>query len=374
MPENGPIESLFVALRDAYPELDAVREAADRPVYLVGGAVRDMLLGGHRSANLDLVVEGDAIALAARLGTEVLEHERFATATIGLADLEIDIATARSESYPEPGALPDIVPVADIETDLARRDFTINAMAVPLAEARLIDPWGGRADLEAARLRVLHERSFIDDPTRALRAARYAARLEFTLEPGTESLLRETDLATISAQRREAELLRLAAEPRALDGFELLIQWGLIEPRPAGIELAGRVCELLETPPWAGVSGRDRAILAAVCGSSAEEPGPGEPQSPSAGVALAASQEPEELLLARAAGATWLDRYLSEWRDVVLEIDGSDLLAAGVVEGPAIGRGLAAALRMKLDGELSPGRSAELAAALGAAREEDGLD
>src|SRR5215212_3511385 len=109
--------------------LDRVREAAgDVPVYLVGGAVRDLLLGRERT-DLDIAVEGDAAALGRRLGGDVRAHERFSTAAVILEGLELDLATARSESYAGPGALPDVRP-ATIAEDLARRDFTVNAMAV----------------------------------------------------------------------------------------------------------------------------------------------------------------------------------------------------------------------------------------------------
>src|SRR6478609_3289396 len=239
MADDNSIENLAAAMRDAYPELDAVRGAATGPVYLVGGAVRDLLLGRGRS-DLDLVVVGDAAALASRLGAEALEHERFATAKVRLDGHEIDIASARTETYPRPGALPDVEPAEGIDADLARRDFTVNAMAIPLEGAGLIDPHGGRADLDAGRLRVLHEGSFADDPTRALRAARYAARFGFELEPATAELLRTTDLDTVSPDRRRAEMLRLAAEATAPRALALLAKWRLIEPREGGIELAAR--------------------------------------------------------------------------------------------------------------------------------------
>lgn len=366
-----PNDDLIGVLSSAYPELDAVRAASDAPIYLVGGAVRDLLLGRGRS-DLDLVVVGDAAALAARLGAETVEHERFATAKARLDGHEIDVATARSESYAHPGALPEVEPAADVESDLARRDFTINAMAIPLrGEPELVDPHGGRADLEAGLLRVLHRRSFEDDPTRALRAARYAARFGFGLERETEDLLRAADLDTISADRRRAELVRLAAEPEAARGFELLGEWGLVELRSGGIELANRVAELLAKPPWGELDprGRNQAVLVAALGppGGEEKLAGARPELPSIAVELAASHQPFELLLARALGAEWLDRYLLEWRSVALEIDGEDLIAAGVPQGPDIGRGLAAALRLKLDGELS-GREQELAAALAAAR------
>ncbi len=363
-------DDLEAALRRAYPELDAVHDlAGGKPVYLVGGAVRDLLLGRGR-ADIDLVIEGDATALARRLGGEVIEHERFATAKVRLGGYEVDIATARAETYPRPGALPEVEPAPGIAADLARRDFTINAMAIPLRrDPELIDPHRGREDLEAGLLRILHPNSFEDDPTRALRAARYLSRFEFELEPDTAELLSQTDLDTVSADRREAELLRLAGEVEAVRGFGLLAEWGLIRLSPKGVELAGRVSGLLGELPWADVAPRDRAILAAVtdCWGRAEELAAAHPGRPSEAVGLARGAGPIELVLARAMGAEWLDRYLREWRDVALEIDGADLIAAGVPEGPRLGRGLAVALRGKLDGEVS-GREAELSAALEAAR------
>ena len=307
--------------------------------------------------------------LAQRLGADVVAHERFATAKLQLDDHEIDIARARSESYPYPGALPLVEPAAGIDADLGRRDFTINAMAVPLGgEARLIDPYGGRDDLGSGLLRVLHPASFEDDPTRALRAARYAARFGFEPEPQTAALLRRADLSTVSANRRDAELRRLAAEVEAPRAFALLAEWGLIVPQEGGIELARRVAELLDREPWAGEAPRARALLAAALGppGADRELAEARPDSPSEAVSLAKGRDPVELVLARARGGEWLERYMDGWRDVGLEIDGEDLLAAGVVRGPAVGRGLSAALRLKLDGKVS-GRAQELAAALEAA-------
>jgi tRNA nucleotidyltransferase (CCA-adding enzyme) len=367
-----PIEDLAGTLERAYPELAVVRErSAGEPVHLVGGAVRDLLLGRGR-ADIDLVVEGDAAALAKRLGADPVSHERFATAKARLDGHEVDIATARAETYAHPGALPEVEPAVGIEADLARRDFTINAMAIPLrGELELIDPFDGRADLEAGRLRVLHGRSFEDDPTRAIRAARYAARFGFELEPGTAALLREADLGTVSADRRQGELLRLAAEREAARGFQLLARWGLIEPREGGVELAAQVGELLGSPPWGEVAPRDRAVFAAALGAAGgeEELAAARPERPSQAVELARGRDPVELVLARALGAKWLDRYIAEWRSVALEIDGEDLIAAGVAPGPALGRGLREALRSKLDGEVE-GREQELATALAAARAE----
>jgi tRNA nucleotidyltransferase (CCA-adding enzyme) len=376
MRSDHPTENLASALDRAYPELASVREAALEPVYVVGGAVRDLLLGRGR-ADLDLVVEGDAFALAARLGAEPLAHERFGTAKVRLDGHEIDIAAARSETYAAPGALPEVAP-ALLADDLGRRDFSVNAMAIPLAgPAELIDPHGGRADLDAGLLRVLHPGSFADDPTRALRAARYAARLGLSLDPETEALLRATDLGTISDDRRRAELLRLAAEDEAVRGLELLVAWGLVGLRESeidrgvdGLELARAVAALLANPPWREVAPRAPALIAAALGPAGAEAGlaAADPQRPSDAVDLARGHDPVALVLARALGATWLDRYVGEWHAVSLEIDGGDLIAAGIAQGPALGRGLDAALRRKLDGEIA-GHEQELAVALEAARE-----
>jgi tRNA nucleotidyltransferase (CCA-adding enzyme) len=369
MPEVR-IDDIGAELSRAYPELDAIHDAAGgKPVYLVGGAVRDLLLGRGR-ADIDLVVEGDATALATRLGGEVREHERFATAKVQLGEHEVDIATARAESYPHPGALPEVEPTEGIAADLARRDFTINAMAVPLRrDPELIDPHRGREDLEAGLLRVLHAHSFDDDPTRALRAARYAARFGFELEHETAELLREAKLTTVSADRREAELLRLAGETEAVRGFALLGEWGLVELPEHGTELAAGVAGLLTEPPWMDEARRDRAILAAALGrwGETEKLAAADPQQPSLAVELAERHDPIELILARALGAEWLDRWLTEWRSVELEIDGSDLLDAGIPQGRAVGLGLREARIRKLDGKIS-GREEELAVALEAAR------
>ncbi|HKZ13812.1 MAG TPA: hypothetical protein VJL81_08210 [Solirubrobacterales bacterium] len=397
---------LAEALAAAYPELAEVAAAAPDPVYLVGGAVRDLMLGRGR-ADIDLVVEGDPAALAAALGAEaVAAHSRFGTMKIDWGGEEIDLAASRRERYARPGALPTVELGAPVRTDLARRDFTVNAMAIPLADPEdLLDPYDGRRDLRAGLLRVIHDRSFVDDPTRAIRAARYAARFGFELEEGTEALLRATDLGSVTPERRAEELRRLAREATGVRGLELLTEWGLVEPREGGLEWARAVDELLGAPEWAGEVDRPEAILAAAGvldeatdgGSLAvESPGDEEEISsppeggapgasavadpsaaravelakarlarPSEGAALARGVDPLVLVLARAKGAGWLDDWL-RWREVTLEINGADLTAAGLT-GPAIGRGLEAALAAKLDGEAGT-REDELRVALAAAQ------
>ena len=351
----------------ALPGFETVREAAARTgtdAHLVGGAVRDALLG-RSTANLDLVVDGEPGALVEALGGEAVVHDRFETATVAVDGVEIDLARARTETYPHPGALPEVSP-ATLAEDLVRRDFTVNAMAAPVSDPdELVDLHGGLADLRAGLLRVMHEASFRDDPTRALRAARYAARLELEPEPQTLELLRATDLSTVSGDRIAADLGRIAAEPAARRGFELLGEWGLIELAAGAGELIDRVAALLAAPPWSGEAARPAALLAAVRGPTraVHELAALEPSAPSVAVAAARGHGGVELVLARALGGEWLDRYLGEWRQVTLEISGEDLLGAGVPEGPGVGRGLAAALRAKLDGE-APAREDELRIAL----------
>jgi tRNA nucleotidyltransferase (CCA-adding enzyme) len=355
-------DELAEAIAAAYPELERVAAAAPDPVYLVGGAVRDLLLGRGR-ADIDLAVEGDPATLAAALGAEIVaRHPRFDTAKIDLDGEEIDIAAARRETYFRPGALPTVDPGAPIRSDLARRDFTINAMAVPLTEPReLIDPYDGQVDLTAGVLRAIHAESFVDDPTRAIRAARYAARFGFGIEEETRKWLLATDLEAITRERRWAELHKLAEEETAPRALELLAGWGLIEPRPSGetFALVRDVNRLLAEPPWSEEADRADAILAAALGP--EPVNLPQVSKPSEGVALARGHDPIELVLARAAGATWLDDWLA-WRQVTLEITGADLTAAGL-SGPAIGLALEAALAARLDGE-APTRADQLRVAL----------
>ena len=182
-------------------------------VYLVGGIVRDLLIG-YPNFDVDLVVEGDAIKLAQQVAeiteAKVLTHPRFGTAKLSYDNFTLDIATARRETYARPGVLPAVAPDT-IEGDLFRRDFSINAMAVSLAQnnyGELIDPYQGKSDLEHRFIRILHSKSFRDDATRILRAIRYEQRLGFEIEPQTARLLKQDIpmLETISGDRIRHEL------------------------------------------------------------------------------------------------------------------------------------------------------------------------
>jgi tRNA nucleotidyltransferase (CCA-adding enzyme) len=182
-------------------------------VYLVGGVVRDLLLG-YPNFDLDLVVEGDAVKLAQQMAetsqAKLLAHHRFGTAKLRYENFTLDLATARKETYARPGALPTVTP-GTLKDDLIRRDFSINAMAISLAAndyGELVDPHQGKKDLEHRLIRILHPGSFSDDATRILRAVRYEHRLGFELETQTAQLLKRDIpmLDTISGDRIRHEL------------------------------------------------------------------------------------------------------------------------------------------------------------------------
>jgi tRNA nucleotidyltransferase (CCA-adding enzyme) len=198
-----------------------VSQSQGHSLYLVGGVVRDLLLG-RANFDLDLVVEGNAIELTRQLieikQGEITTHPRFGTAKLQWNKWSVDLATARSETYVKPGALPRVKP-SSLSNDLFRRDFTINTMAIHLNPSRygeLIDLYGGRDDLEHKLIRVLHEKSFTDDATRIWRGLRYEQRLNFQLEPNTLQLLKRDIpmLDTISGDRIQYELECILQEER----------------------------------------------------------------------------------------------------------------------------------------------------------------
>src|SRR5206468_7580595 len=251
-----------------------------------------------------------------------LEREGlFLTARLESDGTKLDVAQTRAESYPRPGALPEVRP-ASISEDLARRDFTINAMAFPLSgDGELIDPHGGLDDLRAGLLRVLHERSFVDDPTRALRAARYAARFEFELEPETARLLRDADLSTVSEDRIDNELHRIAAEDDPASALRLIREWRVMPSLdPEAPDRVAEAKRLAATPPWSGWIDPELAVMLAIIRPLPQirELAAATPERPSEAVRLAATWDPAQLLVARVLGAEWLDRYAGDWRNVGL--------------------------------------------------------
>lgn len=216
-------------------------------LYLAGGAVRDLLLEKD-TFDLDLVVEGDALKLAGLLAQKkdgtIIVHQRFGTAKVSIDKSSIDFATARSETYAFPGALPTVHP-GSFKDDLRRRDFTINAMAINLGPDEfgdIIDPYQGRDDLKHKLIRILHKESFRDDATRILRALRYEQRLDFKLEPTTEGLLRRDTamLDTISGDRIRHELELILKEKSP----EKVLQ------RAQGLGVINRIHPSLKSNEW----------------------------------------------------------------------------------------------------------------------------
>jgi tRNA nucleotidyltransferase (CCA-adding enzyme) len=227
-------------LSDFIGRAGEVAEREQQRLYLVGGVVRDLLLE-RRNLDLDLVVEGDAIKLAQEIARgkpmKITAHPRFGTATLRWSDRSADVATARAETYARPGALPSVRP-GTINDDLSRRDFTINAMAVELNPRHfgdIVDPRGGRRDIDSRLVRVLHDKSFIDDATRIWRAVRYEQRLDFRLERATLELLKQGTawLDTVSGDRIRHELERVLKEEipeKALRRADELGALGRIHP------------------------------------------------------------------------------------------------------------------------------------------------
>jgi tRNA nucleotidyltransferase (CCA-adding enzyme) len=385
------------ALPAAGPLLEAL--AGEPRVWVVGGAVRDLLLGGT-PGDLDLVVEGDALVVARRaaerLDGEMVAHERFGTATVRSAEATFDLAGARRETYPRPGALPVVALGASLQDDLARRDFTVNTLALRLADGELAAGPGAREDLDARLLRVLHDASFRDDPTRLVRLARYAARLGFEVDPHTGALaglaVAVGALGTVSGERLGAELRLLTREPQpaallALEehglGAALLpgfaVDAGLaeravglcpIDARPGLVALGSAVrrapspAELRARVRELGFpAGEAEAIVA--CADHEQLLSELRGARPSDADLLLRRRPLEAAVLAAADGAEAARDWLERTRHLRTAVRGDDLLAAGL-SGPAVGRGLQAARAALLDGE-APDRDAQLATALAAA-------
>lgn len=225
----------------AFALLRQAGELADQsgiPAFVVGGFVRDLLLR-RRNLDLDLVVEGDGLAFARALGREmgahIKAHKRFGTAVLVFPDgFKLDVAMARTESYRHPAALPVVQP-SSIEKDLYRRDFTINTLAIRLNPRRfgeLVDLYGGCQDLKAKTIRVLHDLSFVDDPTRVFRAIRFEQRYGFRLDRETRAQIRNVvtgDLvARLSGHRLREELVRLCSEKEPHKAIARLGKLGLL--------------------------------------------------------------------------------------------------------------------------------------------------
>jgi tRNA nucleotidyltransferase (CCA-adding enzyme) len=382
------------------------------PLAAVGGFVRDLLLGrpGAAARDLDLVVEGDGRAVARRLarlvGGRVREHEAFLTATVTLPDGQvIDVATARRERYAAPGALPRVEP-ASLADDLARRDFSVNGLAIRLegqAWGQVLDPTGGLEDLAARRIRVLHPLSFVEDPTRIFRGARLATRLRFSLDPTTRRLLCAAAglgvYGSLSGERLWAELAAIVGEPDPPAVLALLGRLGAfrlflssyrfaLTPRRLLARAGGRTGELTpdsraglyllalgarltaaEEATWLARWSAPAPVRAAVARARADAPTLARRlgAADGAGEAYAALRGAPELSAAWAAVVTRDARverhvvsYLGRWRRLAPLLTGDDLSALGLAPGPLFGRLLDDLRRAQVAGRL---RSREAALA-----------
>jgi tRNA nucleotidyltransferase (CCA-adding enzyme) len=395
------------------PGAPAVLDAlgAEPGVYVVGGAVRDALLG-RVPRELDVVVEGDAAPVARRaaerLGGDAVVHDRFGTATVRSPAASFDVVTARTETYAHPGALPDVRPGASIEEDLARRDFTVNAIGLRLAGGALVEYPGARDDLAAGVLRVLHERSFEDDPTRLLRLARYAARLSFEPDPATDALAARARADTVSGARLGSELRLLLREPQpaallALErhGLGRAVVHPGFRANGALIERALALC-----PPGARADlvalattlvggharrhdlsaaldrlefdARSRGIVARaaegahrLCDALEGDDVSDREELTDVDLWRMLNRCPTEAVVVAGAlcpgrGEEAARRWLGDVRHRRLAITGDDFVAAGLT-GPAVGDALEAAQLAALAGE-APGAAEQLAAGLAAVR------
>ena len=373
--------------------------AADEGVelWLVGGPVRDALLGCP-VLDLDLTSEAPAAELgprlAARLGGTCGARSAFGTVKLRLNGRALDLATARAEVYPYPAALPIIVANADIASDLARRDFGINAMAASLHPQRfgeLLDTQGGTADLDAGIVRVLHRASFRDDPTRLFRAARYVSRLGFRMDGATRRQFRRNlpHVDAVSAARVRREIERLLAEEHAARALLTAVRFGVLPAVEAGLAApevrvalrradarALRGLPLLGALTYAllteradsfheriGATKRQSQVIRAVVRLCESEQALSDAVRPSrvsrvVGVAPREAVEAASVAAASAAARRNLARYLSASRRRT-PLDGHDVLALGVPPGPAVGGMLTTLRNAVLDGVVRSRSQAE---------------
>ena len=366
-------------------------------LYVVGGFVRDLLIG-EANLDIDLVVEGDAIPLAQRLaaqyGGRVHTHARFGTAKWIFDDdekLHLDFATARTEFYEYPSALPD-VERSSIKLDLHRRDFTINALALCLDPERygaLLDPYGGEFDLQRGIIRVLHNLSFIEDPTRILRAVRFEQRFGFEIEARTAQLIDDARnlLNKVSGQRLRNELDLIFTEAAPERALARLQQLGVLEKIQTSLQadnwLEQKFRQLREayTPTpmlYLGVlayrlrtseartlakrlklsRGETEILVQMVTLRLLERQLNNANLAPSRVVELLERFDDAALAVFAIASdsaqaSSYVDRYRAEWRAVQAQLTGNDLKALGLPPGPRYKEILSSLRAQKLDGEIA---------------------
>lgn len=390
-PLHDYLDGEFLSLHRRLSDLATSRNVQ---VCLVGGPVRDILLG-LPVKDLDYVVVGDAPALARSLaemlGARVRVHARFGTATVFHNGVSVDLVTARRETYPVQGSLPVIEP-SSLDHDLARRDFSINAMAISIdgQGETLVDPQGGRRDLELRLVRILHDNSFRDDPTRLFRAIRYEQRLGFSLEKETEAELRSAVdarcLDTVTGDRIRHELERMFSEEFPGRALSRTIQTGVLASLAPGLDRTDfverwaseqRVSNILDgtgtltwlaalvfpfspseaeslilrlnmPATWAKVVRDTVAAREAESWLSRSDLTGSEIAGKLEGIARESLYLVAAVTESAAASSNFL-RYLTKLQHVETLLKGKDLITLGVPAGPELGRALACLRDARLD-------------------------
>ncbi len=403
---NMPLRARLAAAQAAvYDAIAAQPMQSGMQVYLVGGAVRDWLLGSPSIDDLDFAVDGDAIALGRALcathGGELTEHAMFNTTRWLWRGESVDLAMTRSERYERPAALPAVT-AAPIEVDLYRRDFTVNAIALRLSDSLLLDPFDGAADIGRHVLRGLHESSFVDDPTRLLRGARYASRLGFAVDAQTQPWIDAgvRHLRELSGERIKYDFELIFQDRRPADALAMLREWKVFAalgiPAPEAQQLQSRfeqvraafdeaafptgrlerdVGQLLAAAGWGALTYNqgqlparrwmDRIAFEADLRDALVESGP---LSTAASAMFSGPPSLQSALLQSFGGlALWLGSLFDtspakraamrnecrEWRWVRPHTTGEDLKALGLPPGPRYKTLLDQLRAARLDGEVS---------------------
>ncbi|HET7452152.1 MAG TPA: hypothetical protein VFL12_05390 [Thermoanaerobaculia bacterium] len=396
MSTTDPVRGIEASIR-------RLAEREQKNAYLVGGTVRDRLLR-RRPRDLDVAVEGDAVAFARAWGRSrgaaVQASPAFGTASarvpVGGKPFRVDFSSLRAERYARPGALPDVSP-GTLEDDLKRRDFTVNAMAVPLRgrSRRVIDPFGGRKDIRRRAIRMIHPGSPHDDPTRAYRAVRFALRLGFRIAPGTrrwiDAARRAGAFDAVSGDRLRRELRLLFDEQPPARVAAALARERLDRAIDPALAVSAAVRRRLGRLPAGGAAEEETGFRRAMLAWCIDVPGParrriadrlgltaaartallriGEERD--AAVALLSSGAPDSEIAFRARSiseeaalaiqsalpprdAARFRRARRRAAGVRLAIDGEDLKRSGLAAGPAIGRALDRTWRARVDGRIGP--------------------
>lgn len=409
---NDLIFRLDPALQRLLARAAELAPAIDATVWLVGGVVRDLLLELPIGRDIDLAVEGDVNQLASILaeawgGQIAARHLPFGTATIVVDQWVIDLAQTRIEHYPHPAVLPEVQP-APIALDLHRRDYSINAMAIRLAAKHgrllpmpLFDPLGGVADLAARRLRLLHNQSLRDDPTRLLRGVRLASRLNLTPDSATAAQIADAlaagYLALLTPERIQTELCLTIAEPDPAAVVALADRWGMTQQIIPGLRWTPALAERLARyrrdeygiaplapaePLIAGLLLYDlsdaelamvlqryhlpatiRQLINDLMALRRQTTAIAATTSPSALDALLHPYSAAAIAVLHYAADSPIQpataRYLREWRLLRPPLNGDDLRELGVAPGPQLGRLLRELRAATLDGLVTDRAAAE---------------